>query len=239
MSFDTKWWTTGRRQIHLIGVSGSGMTPLAEILMDLGHEVSGSDLKEIPERLKKRGMVVALGHDAESIGSAEVVVASAAIPDSNAEWVEAKRRGMARVRRSEVLAKLAGARKLVAVLGSHGKTTTATMLAQIFREAGQDPSFYLGGYAPSLGASGAWRKGEWLIAEVDESEGAPTELLSWAALLLNADHEHADRYLDGAAVIQAYGKVLGQVAGGCVVVARDEKEAMAAAEKISTKVTFG
>ena len=239
MSFDTQWWTTGRRRIHLIGVSGSGMTPLAEILMDLGHAVSGSDLKEIPERLKKRGMVVALGHDAGSIGSAEVVVASAAIPDSNAEWVEAKRRGMARVRRSEVLAKLAGARKLVAVLGSHGKTTTATMLAQIFREAGQDPSFYLGGYAPSLGASGAWKKGEWLIAEVDESEGAPTELLSWAALLLNADHEHADRYLDGAAVIQAYGKVLGQVAGGCVVVARDEKEAMAAAEKISKKVTFG
>ena len=239
MSFDSSWWTTGRRRIHLIGVAGSGMAPLAEILLDLGHEVTGSDLKEVPAYLRDRGLVVAVGHEAEAIGTAEVVVASAAIPDGNAEWMEAKRREIPRVRRSEVLAKLAGSRKLVAVMGSHGKTTTATMLAQIFREAGEDPSFYLGGYAPSLRASGAWRKSEWLIAEVDESEGAPEQLQPWAALLLNADHEHADRYANGAEVIGAYRKVLGQVSGPLVVVAREEKEAMAAAETVSAKVTFG
>ncbi|MCX6936247.1 MAG: UDP-N-acetylmuramate--L-alanine ligase [Verrucomicrobia bacterium] len=239
MSFDTKWWTTGRHRIHLIGAAGSGMTPLAEILLDLGHEVTGSDLKDGGDRLKPRGFQIRVGHSADAVGSAEAVVASAAIREDNPEWAEAKKRGIARFRRGEVLAKLAAARKLVAILGSHGKTTTATMLAQIWREAGEDPSFYLGGFAPSLGASGAWRAGSWLIAEVDESEGAPSQLQPWAALLLNADHEHADRYPDGDAVVRAYREVLGQVVGPVVVVAREEDAAMKAAVDIRAKVTFG
>ena len=108
----------------------------AEILMDIGHEVSGSDLKKISERLVKRGVKFTLGHSAQGVGEADVVVASAAIPDENVEWVEAKKRGVARFRRGEVLGHLASQKKLVAVMGSHGKTTTATMLAQIFKEAG-------------------------------------------------------------------------------------------------------
>ncbi|NBQ55298.1 MAG: hypothetical protein EBU36_01370 [Verrucomicrobia bacterium] len=239
MSFDAKSWTGKKSRIHLIGVAGSGMTPLAEILLDLGHEVSGSDLKEIPDRLIGRGLKFSLGHMAEAVGKAEVVVASTAIADSNPEWSEASRRNLPRFRRGEVLAQLAAEKKLVAVLGSHGKTTTATMLAQIWKEAGEEPSFYLGGYAPSLGASGAWRSGPWLVAEVDESEGAPTQLQPWAAILLNADHEHADRYADGQAVIQAYREMLGQVRGPVVVVAKEEEAALKASSSLKTKTTFG
>jgi UDP-N-acetylmuramate--alanine ligase len=226
MSFEAKDWIKGRRKIHLIGVSGSGMTPLAEILMDLGHVVSGSDVKEIPERLKNRGLQFFLGHAADTVVSVEVIVASAAIAEENPEWMEAKKRGIPSFRRGEVLAHLAESKKLVAVLGSHGKTTTATMLAQIFREAGEDPSFYLGGFAPSLGSSAAWTKGPWLIAEVDESEGAPSRLKPWAALLLNADHEHADRYRDEDAVVSAYRNVLSQVVGPVVVVEREEGQSV-------------
>jgi len=239
MSFDAKSWTGAKRRIHLIGVAGSGMTPLAEILLDLGHEVSGSDLKEIPDRLIQRGLKFSLGHAAASIGKAEAVIASTAIAESNSEWAEAERQRIPRFRRGEVLAQLAAGRKMVAVLGSHGKTTTATMLAQIWRAAGEEPSFYLGGYAPSLGASGAWRSSSWLVAEVDESEGAPTQLQPWAAILLNADHEHADRYADGTAVIQAYQDMLGQVTGPVVVVAKEEEAAMKASEKLRKKTTFG
>ena len=238
-SFDSADWIKGKKRVHLIGVSGSGMTPLAEILMDIGHEVSGSDLKKISERLVNRGVQFTLGHSAQGVGEADVVVASAAIPDENVEWVEAKKRGVARFRRGEVLGHLASQKKLVAVMGSHGKTTTATMLAQIFQEAGKEPCFYLGGYAPALGASGAWKKGEWLIAEVDESEGAPAQLQPWAALLLNADYEHVDRYANEGAVIAAYREILGRVTGPIVVVAKEESAAMEAAEKVKSKVTFG
>ena len=239
MSFDARSWTQGRKKIHLIGIAGSGMTPLADIFVDLGHEVTGSDLKEAPERLRDRGIRIAIGHRAENLGSAEVVIASAAVPDVNPEWAEAGKRGVLRLRRMEVLAQLASLKKLVAVLGSHGKTTTSTMLAHIWKEAGQDPCFYLGGYAPSLGASGAWKSGEWLVAEVDESEGAPAQLKPAAAILLNADHEHADRYANEQAVVDAYRKVLGQVSGPLVVVAKEEKAAMEAAEKLAAKKTFG
>jgi UDP-N-acetylmuramate--L-alanine ligase/UDP-N-acetylenolpyruvoylglucosamine reductase len=239
MSFDAKSWTQGRKKIHLIGIAGSGMTPLADIFVDLGHEVTGSDLKEAPDRLRDRGIRIAIGHRAENLGSAEVVIASAAVPESNPEWAEAGKRGILRLRRSEVLAQLASLKKLVAVLGSHGKTTTATMLAHLWKEAGQNPCFYLGGYAPSLGASGAWKSGEWLVAEVDESEGAPAQLKPAAAILLNADHEHADRYANEEAVVEAYRKVLGQISGPLVVVAKEEKAAMEAAGKLAAKKTFG
>jgi UDP-N-acetylmuramate--L-alanine ligase/UDP-N-acetylenolpyruvoylglucosamine reductase len=239
MSFDATHWTQGKRRIHLIGIAGSGMSPLADIFVDLGHEVTGSDVKEAPERLRDRGVRMQIGHRAENLGKAEVVIASAAIPDSNAEWAEAGKRGLPRLRRTEVLAQLASHKKLVAVLGSHGKTTTSTMLAHIWKEAGQDPCFYLGGYAPSLGASGAWKSGAWLVAEVDESEGAPAQLKPAAAILLNADHEHADRYPDEKAVVEAYKKVLGQVSGPLVVVAKEEKAAMEAAGSLAAKKTFG
>jgi UDP-N-acetylmuramate--L-alanine ligase/UDP-N-acetylenolpyruvoylglucosamine reductase len=239
MSFDAKSWTQGRKKIHLIGIAGSGMTPLADIFVDLGHEVTGSDLKEAPERLRDRGVRIAIGHREENLGSAEVVIASAAVPETNPEWAEAGKKGIPRLRRNEVLAQLASLKKLVAVLGSHGKTTTSTMLAHIWKEAGQDPCFYLGGYAPSLGASGAWKSGEWMVAEVDESEGAPAQLKPAAAILLNADHEHADRYANEQAVVEAYRKVLGQVSGPLVVVAKEEKAAMEAAGKLAAKKTFG
>ena len=239
MTFDPTGWSEGKKRVHLIGVAGSGMAPLAEILMDLGHEVRGSDLKQVPERLVKRGLKFILGHSVTGVGDAEVVVASAAIPDENVEWVDAKKRGLPRFRRGEVLGQLAAKKKLLAVMGSHGKTTTATMLAQIFQEAGQEPSFYLGGYAPALGASGGWRNGEWLIAEVDESEGAPAQLRPWAALLLNADYEHVDRYANEKAVIAAYQEILGKVTGPVVVVAKEESAAMDAAGSVKGKVTFG
>ncbi len=239
MTCDPVGWSEGKKRVHLIGVAGSGMVPLAEILLDLGHDVRGSDLKQVPERLLKRGLKFVLGHSVSGLGDAEVVVASAAIPDENVEWVDAKKRGLTRFRRGEVLGQLAAKKKLLAVMGSHGKTTTATMLAQIFQEAGQEPCFYLGGYAPALGASGGWRNGEWLIAEVDESEGAPTQLRPWAALLLNADYEHVDRYANEKAVIAAYQEILGKVTGPVVVVAKEESAAMDAAGSVMGKVTFG
>ena len=239
MSFDAAGWTKGKRRIHLIGIAGSGMSPLADIFVDLGHEVTGSDLKEAPERLRDRGVRIQIGHRAENIGHAEVVIASAAVPESNSEWAEAGKKGIPRLRRTEVLAQLSSQKKLVAVLGSHGKTTTATMLAHIWKEAGQDPCFYLGGYAPSLGASGTWKSGAWLVAEVDESEGAPALLKPAAAILLNADHEHADRYKDESAVVEAYRKVLGQVSSPLVVVAQEEKAALEASNAHAAKKTFG
>ena len=102
MSFDAARWNQEKLRVHLIGVAGSGMTPLAEILLDLGHEVRGSDLKPAPERIIQRGLGFSLGHAAAGIGPVDVVVASAAIPDENVEWMEAKKRGLVRLRRAEV-----------------------------------------------------------------------------------------------------------------------------------------
>lgn len=173
MSFDATRWTQGKRRIHLIGIAGSGMSPLADIFIDLGHEVTGSDLKEAPERLRDRGVRMQIGHRARTLAMRRSS-SPRLRPGLQSRMAEAGKRGLPRLRRTEVLAQLASHKKLVAVLGSHGKTTTSTMLAHIWKEAGQDPCFYLGGYAPSLGASGAWKSGAWLVAEVDESEGAPS-----------------------------------------------------------------
>ena len=160
-------------RVHVVGAGGAGMSAIAAVLAAMGHTVTGSDLKPSPviDRLKAAGIDVTVGHDAANVGDADVVTVSTAIRDDNPEVVEAARRGIPVYRRSHVLAAIAALRRCIAVAGTHGKTTTASMLALMLVEAGLRPSFLIGGDVNEIGTNAVWDDGEWLVVEADESDG--------------------------------------------------------------------
>ena len=149
------------------------MSAIATVLHDMGHEVSGSDLKDSPvaERLRSKGIAVALGHRPENVGRAEVVTFSPAVATDNVELVEAAARDVLVVPRSQMLAAICATRQCLAVAGTHGKTTTASMLSLILVEAGLRPSFVIGADVNEIGTNAVWDTGEWLVVEADESYG--------------------------------------------------------------------
>jgi UDP-N-acetylmuramate--alanine ligase len=185
------------RTIHFVGIGGIGMSGIAEVLVNLGFAVSGSDSKAgaSVERLRSLGAVVHIGHAAENIGAADVVVRSAAVPDNNAEVKAAMAKAVPVIPRAEMLAELMRLRSGIAVAGSHGKTTTTSMVAACLVAAGYDPTIVIGGRLGILGGSNArLGQGEWLVAEADESDGSFLLLSPTMALLTNIDAEHLDHY---------------------------------------------
>ncbi len=184
------------RRVHVVGVGGAGMSGVAELLTDLGHQVSGSDLRATPatERLGRRGVAVRIGHAAEHVASAEVVTASPAVGSDNPEVQEARRRGIPVATRAEVLAFVATLRATVAVAGTHGKTATASMLAVVLRAAGLRPSFLVGAEVGGLGANGRLDDGRWLVLEADESYGAFALVAPAATVLTSVEPDHLDHY---------------------------------------------
>ena len=167
-----------RTAIHIVGVAGAGMSALALALAQMGHEVSGSDLRRssVTDRLERAGVRVEIGHSATALGEARVVTGSPAIPADNPELVEADRRGLPVVRRPEMMAALTRLRSTVAVAGTHGKTTTSSMLALILLTADLEPSYLLGADVPGVGAGAQWGTGDLLVMEADESYGAFEQL---------------------------------------------------------------
>jgi UDP-N-acetylmuramate--alanine ligase len=212
------------RRVHVVGAGGAGMSAIASVLAAMGHVVTGSDLKTSPglERLGASGVEVFVGHDATHVARAEVVAVSTAIPDTNPEVKEARRRGLRVVSRAEALAAIASCRRAIAVSGTHGKTTTTSMLALILVEAGLRPSFLIGGDVNEIGTNAVWDSGEWLVLEADESDGTFLHLAPEIAVVTNVEPDHLDYYGDFDHVVDAFDRFLASGSRGAVVGADDE-----------------
>ncbi|MDY7000867.1 MAG: UDP-N-acetylmuramate--L-alanine ligase [Thermodesulfobacteriota bacterium] len=194
------------RKIHMVGIGGSGMSGIAEVLLNLGFEVSGSDIASgAPvKRLKRLGAKVVKGHKRGLLGDVDVVVKSTAIGRDNPEIAEAVERGIAVIPRAEMLAELMRLKTGIAVAGTHGKTTTTSLLASIFTEAGLDPTVIIGGLLNAFGANALLGEGEYLIAEADESDGSFLCLTPIVTVVTNVDADHLDFYPDMEAIKDAF-----------------------------------
>ena len=194
------------RKIHMIGIGGSGMSGIAEVLLNLGYEVSGSDLamSQTVRRLGGLGAAIAIGHGRENLGDADVVVKSTAVTAENPEVMAARERGIPVIPRAEMLAELMRLRTGIAVAGTHGKTTTTSLLATIFTEAGFDPTVIIGGRLNAYGAGARLGQGEYLIAEADESDGSFLCLAPIASVVTNVDVDHLDHYAGVEAIDEAF-----------------------------------
>src|SRR6187549_1476413 len=182
------------------------MSGIAELLANLGYLVSGSDEKRSPvtDRLSTLGIRIALGHDAAHLGEAEVVVISSAVRPTNPEVVEAGRRQVPVIPRAEMLAELMRLRYAVAVAGAHGKTTTTSMVALALERAGLDPTAVIGGRLSAFGSNARLGRGEFMVAEADESDGSFLKLSPTVAVITNIDREHLDHYGDFASLTRAF-----------------------------------
>lgn len=187
-----------KRHIHFVGIGGIGMSGIAELLLNLGHRVSGSDLKEsdITRRLVELGARISLGHRAENVGDANVVVYSSAVSAENVEVGAAHRQFIPVIPRAEMLAELMRLKYSVAVAGSHGKTTTTSLVGTILGEADLDPTLVIGGKLDSIGSNARLGSGDFLVAEADESDGSFLMLSPTIAVVTNIDLEHLDYYRD-------------------------------------------
>jgi len=184
------------RRIHLVGIGGSGMSGIAEVLLNLGYSVSGSDTKasDVVTRLKALGAAVFPTHDAANVERADVVVASTAIAEGNPELVRARALGVPVIPRAEMLAELMRIKYSVAVAGAHGKTTTTSMVGEVLANGGLDPTVIVGGRLMALGAHARLGQGPFLVAEADESDGSFLVLAPTIAVITNIDAEHLDYY---------------------------------------------
>lgn len=184
------------KRIHFIGIGGAGMSGIAEVLLNLGYAVSGSDLRQshVTERLKSLGAEIFLGHRSNNILDVDVVVCSTAIPKHNPEIEAAKERRVPIVRRAEMLAELMRFRHGIAVAGTHGKTTTTSLLASIYAEGGYDPTFVIGGLLNSAGSNAKLGKSRYFIAEADESDASFLHLQPMVSVVTNIEADHMDTY---------------------------------------------
>lgn len=228
------------RVVHVVGVGGAGMSAIATVLVQMGHRVSGSDLKDSTtlERLALLGVDVHVGHDATNIpADADAVVISTAILATNAEVVEAQARGVPVHRRADALVAIAQTRRTMAVAGSHGKTTTASMLALVLRADNRHPSFVIGGDLNEVGTNAAYDDGEWLVVEADESDGTFLALEPAAALLTNVEADHLDHFGGLVELTESF-HTFARGVGGPLVCCADDPVARQIATECSG-ITYG
>jgi len=194
------------RRIHLVGIGGSGMSGIAEVLLNLGYQVSGSDMKEGEPvaRLRSLGARVFIGHRAEQVEGADVVVVSSAVAESNPEIRRAHERSIPVIPRAEMLAELMRIKYSVAVAGAHGKTTTTSMIGEVLSHGSLDPTVIVGGRLMAVGANARLGSGPFLVAEADESDGSFLLLTPTIAVVTNIDAEHLDYYRDLAHVQETF-----------------------------------
>ncbi|MFQ5669329.1 MAG: UDP-N-acetylmuramate--L-alanine ligase [Acidobacteriota bacterium] len=208
------------RRIHLVGIGGTGMNGIAEVLINLRYTITGSDLQESPvvERLRRLGGTIHVGHAAQHVRQADVVVTSTAVRPDNPEVIEAHRLGIPVIPRAEMLAELMRMKSGIAVAGTHGKTSVTSMVAQVLHLAHLDPTIVIGGRLEILGASAKLGSGELMVVEADESDGSFLMLRPKTAVITNVDREHLDHYgdletlaaafVDFANSVPFYGKVV-------------------------------
>jgi UDP-N-acetylmuramate--alanine ligase len=212
------------RRVHIVGIGGAGMSAIATVLARMGHRVTGSDLKESRglERLRLLGVDAEVGHRADNVPSdVDAVVVSTAIRESNAEVRAAVERGLPVLRRADALRALAATHRTVAVAGSHGKTTSSSMLALILRAAGWRPSFIIGGDLNEVGTNAAYDEGEWLVVEADESDGTFLEIAPEAGIVTNIEPDHLDHYGGFAGLTTAFDEFFAGIPGVRVACADD------------------
>jgi UDP-N-acetylmuramate--L-alanine ligase/UDP-N-acetylenolpyruvoylglucosamine reductase len=211
-------------RVHLVGVAGSGMSGLALLLLGMGHRVSGSDkvTSAETERMQKLGLRFSSPHTAEAVEGADLVVYSSAIRPTNPALAAARDLGIRLMRRAECLAAILHTRKGIVVSGTHGKTTTSSMVAHALREAGFEPSHYVGAEIPVLGQNARWsEKGEWMVAEGDESDGTLALYQPACSIVLNIEAEHLDHYRDLDEIKEVFRTLVRQTSGPVVYCAED------------------
>ena len=232
-----------QRRLHFIGIGGIGMSGIAEILLNLGYAVTGSDLRESPivARLRELGATIWVGHSADQIGDAEAVVTSSAIPVNNPELAEARRRKLPVIARGELLAELMRVKYGIAVAGSHGKTSTSSICAAILGAGGKDPTVVIGGRVGSIGSSARLGQGDYLLVEADESDGSFLALDPIIGIITNIDREHMDHYGTDEDLLEAFEAFGNNVPFyGAVIVCSDDPRARYVAERVRRRcLTYG
>lgn len=227
------------QRVHMVGIGGAGMSGIARILLDRGGLVSGSDAKESRgiHALRARGAQITIGHDAASLdllpgGATAVITTHAAIPKTNPELVEARRRGILVILRPAVLAKLMNGRTTLMVTGTHGKTTTTSMLIVALQHCGRDPSFAVGGEMGEAGTNAHHGSGDCFVAEADESDGSLLEYTPNVAVVTNIETDHLDFYGSADAYVGVFDSFVDRLApGGALVVCVDDPGAAALARR--------
>jgi UDP-N-acetylmuramate--alanine ligase len=233
------------QKIHFVGIGGIGMSGIAEVLLNLGYKISGSDLKPSPltDRLTGLGATIFEGHRAENIQAAnpEVLVTSSAIARDNAEVAEARRRKLPVIQRAEMLAELMRLKYGVAVAGMHGKTTTTSMVAQVLAAGGLDPTVIVGGRVEAMGSNARLGKSHYLVAEADESDRSFLKLSPILSVVTNVDREHMDCYRDMADVERTFIEFMDRVPFYGMVVACNDNDALRALLPLVERrvVTYG
>lgn len=232
-----------RQHVHFVGIGGSGMSGIAEVLLNLGYTVSGSDLhpSAVTRRLEERGARVFAGHRAENMGGAQVVVVSTAVRPENPEVAEAHRRQIAVIPRAEMLAELMRLKYGIAVAGSHGKTTTTSLTASVLASAGLDPTFVVGGRVNQAGTSARLGRSELIVVEADESDRSFLMLTPVIAVVTNIDREHLDQYADLADLQDDFVDFLNKVPFyGAAILCGDDANVRALIPRLKRRVvTFG
>ncbi len=225
------------RELHFIAIGGAGMSGLAAVCHRLGARVTGSDRTQSSylRRLRDQGLEPRVGHDADFVPEGSEVVVSTAIAEDNPELVRARERGQRVIHRGELLAELCSLRRLIAVSGTHGKTTTAGMLVHALRGIGADPAFFLGGELPGAGpgrepANAGWGAGEWVVAEADESDASFLELRPEVAAITNVELDHHSRWGSRAELLEAFGRFAAE-ARGAAVLADPDLDALCGSER--------
>jgi UDP-N-acetylmuramate--alanine ligase len=231
------------QRIHLVGIGGSGMSGIAEVLLSSGYAVSGSDLKSstVTQHLQKLGATVYEGHTAENVHGAHVVVVSAAVPPDNVELVEAHKQKIPVIPRAEMLAELMRLKVGIAVAGAHGKTTTTSMVASVLAAADLDPTFVVGGRVNHAGSNARVGEGEYIVVEADESDGSFLLLAPVIAVITTVDREHLDHYKSLDEIQDTFLRFANRVPFyGSVVLCLDEPNVQAILPRVKRPViTYG
>jgi UDP-N-acetylmuramate--alanine ligase len=231
------------RRVHFVGIGGIGMSGIAELLANLGYGVTGSDLRrsDVTDRLETLGVHVSEGHDARFVGHADVVVTSSAVSPDNPEVAEAHRRRIPVIPRAEMLAELMRLRSGIAVAGSHGKTTTTSMVALVLERAGLDPTAVIGGRLSAFGSNARLGRGSWMVAEADESDRSFLRLSPTLAIITNVDREHLDAYRGFGDLCDAFVDFANKVPFyGAVVACVDDPHVRALVPRFTRRVvTYG
>jgi UDP-N-acetylmuramate--alanine ligase len=233
-----------KQHLHFAGIGGIGMSGIAEVLLNLGYQISGSDLKlsATTDRLQKLGAVIYEGHDAGNVAGAKALVVSSAVDESNPEVQEARRLQIPVIPRGELLAELMRLKYGIAVAGSHGKTTTTSMIATILNHAGKDPTVVVGGKVATMGGSNA-RVGhsDFLVVESDESDGSFLKLAPILAIVTNIDREHLDHYASLDAIRDAFVEFVNKVPFyGAAVLCSDDENVQSILPRVRRRtVTYG
>jgi UDP-N-acetylmuramate--alanine ligase len=228
-------------RIHFIGIGGSGMSGIAEVLLTMGYQVSGSDLRasEVTERLVQAGGRVFIGHAAANVEGAQVVVFSTAVKPDNPELGAARAAGLPVIARAEMLAELMRMKYGIAVGGSHGKTTTTSMVASVLARGGLDPTIVVGGRLHALGTNARLGHGQFLVAEADESDGSFLRLAPAVTVVTNIDREHLDHYADLEEIRQAFVYFANRVPFyGVSVLCADDEGVRAVLPRVTKRVTL-